>query len=277
MKALIDADVLRMEIGSVGQTVDEAGNIVMRSWDFVEELLDKKIREIVELVWADEYTLFLTSCPRTHRILHRKDGVEFTPNFREEVAVTKPYKGTRKGDKPLHYDNITAYMINCHPCVVAEGMEADDLLATTQTDALRTGEETIICTRDKDLRMVEGNHFGWLCGKQEQYGPKYVSSREGFKFFCTQLLTGDTVDNIPGLPGVGPVKADLILEGCDSMPDMLKAVRDAYKGKYGDSWDAHMLEQGRLLWMCREFGEDGLPIQWGIPEWLHEQNSGEES
>jgi len=267
MKALIDADVLRMEIGSVGQMTNDEGEIEMRSWDFVQELLDAKIREICELCWADEYQLFLTSCPRTHTILHRKGNVEFKANFREAVAVTKPYKGTRKGEKPKHYNNITAYMINCHPCVVAEGCEADDLLAIYQTNALRSGEETIICTRDKDLRMVEGNHFGWLCGKQDQYGPRVVQPREGFKWFCTQLLTGDTVDNIPGLPRVGPVKAAEILEGKETIPDMLKAVREAYKAKYEGSWADHMVEQGKLLWMCREL-EGGEPVQFTLPEWL---------
>lgn len=272
MKALIDSDVLRMEIGSVGQFINEDGVLEMRSWDFVQELLDAKIREICELVWADEYVLFLTSCRRTHRILHRRGTVEYKPNFREAIAVTKPYKGTRKGDKPLHYDNITAYMINCHPCVVAEGCEADDLLSITQTDALRNGEETIICTRDKDLRMVEGNHFGWLCGKQPQYGPKYVSRDEGDKFFCTQLLTGDTVDNIPGLKGVGPVKAEKLLEGKSTYEEMLEAVRDAYKGVYGDDWPDVLIEQGQLLYMSRKRYGNGQVLKWRLPDFLLKEN-----
>jgi len=270
MIALIDADVIRMEIASVGQTKDDEGNIIMRSWDFVEELIDSKIREICTLTWADEPPkLFLTSCSRTHRILHRKDNVQFEPNFRQAIAVTKPYKGTRKSDKPLHYDNITAYLINCYDTVVAEGCEADDLLAHHQTRAIAAGRETIICTRDKDLRMVEGNHFGWTCGKQEQYGPRTVSPDEGYKTFCTQLLTGDTVDNILGLRGVGPAKATVILENAITQEDMLKAVRDAYKSSQGDEWPVHMLEQGQLLWMCTTF-KDGKPVMWEIPDWLLE-------
>ena len=264
MKALIDADVLRMEVGAVGQATNDEGEIEMRSWDFVQEILDSKIREICELTWADEYELFLTSCPRTHRILHRKSDVEFKPNFRHEVATVKPYKGTRKGSKPLHYDNLTAYMINCHPCVVAEGCEADDLLAREQRD------DTIICTRDKDLRMVAGNHFGWLCGKQPQYGPRVVSEEEGFRFFCTQLLTGDTVDNIPGLPRVGPVKAASILEGCNDMEECLKAVREAYRAFYGDEWVDRLAEQGKLLWMVRTYTRKGEPVSWRVPQWLTE-------
>lgn len=278
MRPLIDADVLRMEVGSVGQHVDEEGNIVMRSWDFVEQLLDGKIHEICELTWSDEPpVLFLTSCPRTHKILHRKGNVEFQPNFREDVAVTKPYKGTRKGDKPLHYDNITAYMINCFKCIVAEGCEADDLLAYEQTKALARGEETIICTRDKDLRMVQGHQFGWACGKQEAYGPRVVSVEEGLKTFCMQMLTGDTVDNIPGVPRIGPKKAADILEGKETYEEMLKAVREAYRAFYGDAWADHMTEQGKLLWMCTEFAE-GKPVQWKLPEWvLNEQDTSKES
>ena len=275
MRALIDSDVIRMEIGSVGQVKDEEGNVVMRSWDFVEELIDNRIREICTLTWADEKPLlFLTSCQRTHSILHRKKDVQFEPNFREAIAVTKPYKGTRKSEKPLHYNNITAYLLNCYDCVIAEGHEADDLLAVYQMEALRKGEETIICTRDKDLRMVPGQQFGWTCGKQEQYGPRVVSPDEGFKTFCMQLLTGDTVDNIPGLPGVGPVKASNILSNATAQEDMLKAVRDAYRSSYGDEWPMHLLEQGQLLWMCTELKE-GKPVLWTIPDYLLEEDTHE--
>lgn len=241
----------------------------MRSWDWVEEMLDSKIHEICELTWADEPpTIFLTSDSRTHKILHRRSNVEFKPNFRMEVAKTKPYKGTRKVEKPLHYDNITAYLINCYDCIVAEGCEADDMLAYHQVRALERGEETIICTRDKDLRMVVGNHFGWACGKQEAYGPRYVSSEEGLRTFCLQLLTGDTVDNIPGCKGVGPVKAAAILEGKETYKEMLKAVREAYRAVYGDDWADQLSEQGKLLWMVSQFTRTMTPVSWRMPEWL---------
>lgn len=264
MKALIDADILRYEVGAVGEVVNEDGVREMRSFEFVRDLLDSKIEEICDLAWADEKpTLFLTSCKRTHNIVHRKDGVEFVPNFREEVAVTKPYKGTRKGQTPLHYENITAYLINMYDTVVAEGLEADDLLSITQIEA--EPNTTIICTRDKDLRMIPGNHFGWACGKQEAYGPRVVTDSEGQLTFCMQLLTGDTVDNIPGVPRVGPVKATDILEGADTFKSMLEAVREAYRAYYGDTWHVHMEEQGQLLWMTRKL-VDGKPVRWKVPE-----------
>ncbi|QZI86249.1 hypothetical protein PODOV005v1_10015 [Vibrio phage PS32B.2] len=115
--------------------------------------------------------------------------------------------------------------------------------------------------------MVPGNHFGWLCGKQPQYGPRVVSPDEGAKFFCTQLLTGDTVDNIPGLPRVGPVKAEAILNECNGMEECLKAVREAYRAFYGDEWAERLEEQGKLLWMCREMKND-MVVQFSLPEWM---------
>lgn len=266
------------------------------------------MEEICALVWAtEEPLLFLTVDARTKRIMNRplkkkeptpelKKEMEYKPNFREKVAVKKPYKGTRKKDKPYHYDNLTAYILGQYECVTAEGLEADDLLAIYQTKALRDNPDptTIICTRDKDLRMVRGMHFGWACGSQSAFGPEYVDEvgrlnpiikndkvvelkGTGMSFFCAQLIVGDTVDNIPGLPRKGPVKALDILSGADTYPDMLKAVRDAYKAVYEDDWDKELLEQARLLWMVCDLDEDGKPVMFELPEWLYEDRPDEEN
>lgn len=284
MKPLIDADVLRYEIGACGQVTEEDGSISMRDFDFVADLLDAKIKEICELSWADESpTLFLTCCPATHQIIQRRNGTPFKPNFREKVAVSKPYKGTRKQAKPLHYKNITAYLLNNYDCIVAEGLEADDMLSIYQTKARKEGRETIICSRDKDLRMVEGNHFSWECGFAPGFGPKYVTrdgelrpvvkdekvkglKGEGLLFFCAQLLMGDACDNIPGLPNVGPVKAWDLLKDCKSYEEGLIVVTEAYKAKYADRWEELFLEQAHLLWMVRELDENNSPILFKLPE-----------
>ena len=249
--------------------------------------------------WADEPPiLFLTVDARTKRIVNRynKSNPEYAEedkvlkhNFREEVAKRKPYKATRKKEKPYHYDNLTAYILNSYDCRLAEGLEADDLLAIVQTrEAVRNQSEkapTIICTRDKDLRQVEGMHFGWAVGEQSAFGPENVdfcgeirliekSSKvikgTGWKFFCSQLLTGDAVDNIPGLPLCGPVKAFNILKDITLPEDMLRAVRDAYREKYGDVWDKELLEQAQLLWMVREYDAEGCPVMFELPEYLYD-------
>jgi hypothetical protein len=282
MLTLQDADILVYEIASSGQFINDEGVLVIRDFEFVAELLDQKIKEICGECWSDEPPLlFLTNDTTLNRLNNRYRKTQglaplvYKPNFRIDVAKAKPYKGTRKKEKPFHRDNIRAYMLNNYECVIANGMEADDMLAIYQTNA--APNTTIICTRDKDLRMVEGMHYGWPCGKQPQYGPKrvdklgeltYVNNKlkgEGSKFFYSQLITGDSVDNIPGLPGGGPKLAFKLLESATSEGDMFTAVAQGYRDKFGDDWRGQMLEQAYLLWMVTELDSSSQPVMWEMP------------
>ena len=289
MKALIDADVLVYEIGFSGQVIDkDTGELEIMGFDFVSDLLDQRIKEIEAEVWATEPSLlFLTGDKKINKILNKEkirlgeEEIELKPNFRIETAKTKVYKGTRKQQKPYHYDNIRAYMLATYPCVVADGMEADDVMAMYLYDSHVSGKlDVICCTRDKDLRMVPGLHFGWQCGKQLQFGPKRVTELgeielkksgkkiegTGMKFFYSQLLTGDKVDNIPGLPKFGPVKAYKLLNGCNSELELYNVVKEEYQKFHGDIWKESLREQADLLWMVRELDEDGNPVKYKFPE-----------
>lgn len=309
MIPLIDADVLRYEIGFSGEYVDDEGKPQIRDFEFVAELLDQKIKEICGEVWSTEPPiLFLTMDRRLHKKLNKQrdkeikkarvmlatptspeDQValhsrveeliaakEYKPNFRDAIAVKKEYKGNRKAStKPFHYDNLTAYMLTAYECQVAIGMEADDLMSIYQYERIKQ-LDTIICSRDKDLRITPGMQFGWPCGRQPQFGPKRVTelgeltlsgnnkklSGDGLKFFYSQVLTGDTVDNIPGLPRCGPVKAFATLSDCTSEDSMFGAVASLYELHYGDGWHSEMNEQCQLLWMVRELDEEGNIVQY---------------
>lgn len=270
MRPLVDADVLRYEVGAIGEGEDGPA-----SFDFVAEVLDGRIRDICEAVHATEPpVLYLTG----------------KNNFREEIAVTKPYKGNRKDAKPFHFDNLTAYMYNQYPIVIQDGLEADDLMCIEQIKSAKRNSRdhlfeyyewggTVICTRDKDLRMVPGWHYGWECGAQNEYGPVCHTDEDGeiellrdkktpklvghgLLFFYSQLLTGDQVDNIPGCPRVGPVKAYEVLSKDDGLTpyEKVKAVYDA-KGLPQE----YLMEQAHLLWMVRELTPEGKPVLWQPP------------
>lgn len=273
---LIDADVLRYEIGSVGQYIDyddvPEGKLVIRSWKFVQDQLESTIDRICENVGATQPPLlFITGDKSLSEKRIVRDLPVFKENFRKEVAVTKPYKGTRHNEKPFHYDNLTIYMIDHYNAFIANGMEADDEMAIYQSN----NDNTIICSRDKDLRMVKGWHYGWACGKQEEFGPHkydefgYIEHNKsknkivggGFLFFCSQLITGDTVDNIPGLPKAGPVKAMKILEGVTDSDSAFKAVTEAYSEVVGEDYMTYLREQIDLLWMITEVDDKGEPIR----------------
>lgn len=286
MKCLIDADVLRYEIGHCGQYPDpESGEMLYRDFDFVADLLDQKIKEIEAECWATEpSTLYLTNDRRLWKKENKqlkkegKEEKEYQPNFRDAVAEKKVYKGTRKSEKPFHYDNLTAYILATYDVKIAYGMEADDLMSIDQfarIDQL----DTIICSRDKDLRITPGMHFSWQCGRQGQWGPHRVTELgevslkggkklvgTGLKFFYSQIIMGDTVDNIPGLPRGGPVMAFATTESCESEIELFTRVSKLYEKVYGEGWRKEMQEQATLLWMVREVTEEGEPVKYVFPD-----------
>ncbi|HET8689279.1 MAG TPA: hypothetical protein VFM18_21925 [Methanosarcina sp.] len=269
MQPLLDADVLAYEIGfaaEVGWKSMKEGEVVdPPPFEYVAELLDNRIAEICGKVMATEPPiLYLTG----------------KSNFRDKIAKKIPYKGNRDTQKrPFHYKNLRAYMQVKYRCVVTDGIEADDAMCIEQVSVPRWGE-TIICTRDKDLRQCPGWHFGWELGNQPQFGPELV---EGFgyiklssdnkkltgvgdKFFYAQVLMGDQVDSVPGLPNIGPKKAYELLVNTNTKEEAEKAVVEAYKGAYGDNWREEMLEQAQLVWMVRELDEEGNPVMWEFIE-----------
>jgi hypothetical protein len=87
-------------------------------------------------------------------------------------------------------------------------------------------------------------------------------SGAGLSFFYAQLLTGDSVDNYGGIPGIGPKKAYDILLGASTEQELCERVSQAYLQHYRKPELAleMMTEQGRLAWMQTEEGE-----LWSIP------------
>lgn len=173
-------------------------------------------------------------------------------NFRVGLATIKPYKGNRDPThKPIHGPAIKEYMLDKYVTVVSDGCEADDLLSIQQHKYLAAGVDSCICTIDKDLDMVPGFHYNYVTG--ERY---YIPEDEAQVYFWRQMLTGDTVDNIPGVSGIGKKKAEKIIEFGMTPEEMYAAVHPLYVQCYGEEFaDAALLENGRLLWMQTYEGE----------------------
>lgn len=143
------------------------------------------VSTIVETVGASEYCVFLST----------------GTNFRGDIATIKEYKANRKdARKPTHYDAIHEYMMDRFECYKTESIEADDAMALCQTN------KTVICSLDKDMLQVPGLHYNWVKDSKIAVSP-YVGQRKLWQ----QVLTGDSTDNIPGIYGLGPVKARQII------------------------------------------------------------------
>lgn len=266
VKCLIDSDILQYEVAFAAESHWKALHPEASpewladyppDWDFVEEKLLNRIRNIEDECEATEPSVFYFSGKQ---------------NFRYDIAKTVAYKSGR-GQKPFHYRNIGAFLKGLYPYRQEHNLEADDLLAI-ESRVVGEGGRNIICSRDKDLRSVAGWHYGWELGKQPRFGPFLVEGYGdlrlsdcrkkltgwGNKFFLLQCLTGDATDTIPGLPKCGIVSAYDLLHRTSSYEEGLGVVRGEYQRR-GYS-EEYLLEQGQLLWMTRELHPDGSPVLW---------------
>jgi len=284
--ALIDGDIPAYSIGYACQTTIRevwVGGRMEASFESMKELKEWKEKfgytkedtglVVKERIEADSIAnclhsvkVFLNNILEATDAQYYKIYLTGKGNFRDDVATIKPYKGNRHQAPPIHKDAIRQYLIDYWDAELIEGTEADDALAINQTD------KTVICTTDKDLSMVEGWAYNW--GKDEK--PRWISKEEGIYWFYKQLLMGDSTDNIQGIPGIGPKKAEKILAECGSELSMYLAVFEAYAsslypdGVGTDDEDADvyetLLENAYLLWMVRELDEDDKPVMWEPPE-----------
>lgn len=144
-------------------------------------------------------------------------------SFRKEIDAR--YKATRPAppedlsQQMRRVDEIVrAYNI---PVYAEEGLEADDLIAAVVARAMREGDvRIVIVSADKDLMQLvrddDDRVVLWDSMRDRVYGPQEV--KEKFGVLPSQLrdvlaLMGDTSDNIPGVPGIGPkTAADLMTE-----------------------------------------------------------------
>jgi len=129
--------------------------------------------------------------------------------FRNEIY--SDYKANR--DEPpdelkpqfsLIRDAVKAFSL---PCIELPGFEADDLIATYARLAAGTGKRVTIVSSDKDLMQLVGPGIDMLDPvKNKMIGPAEVEERFGVppdKVIDVQALAGDSIDNVPGVPGIG--------------------------------------------------------------------------
>lgn len=220
--ALVDADIFVYRVAFATESEDET-KAVNTMAESLEDLL------MVDLD-VQTWEVFITG----------------KGNFRYDVAVTAPYKGNRKSEKPKHYYLLREYLEKAWDAHVAKGIEADDAIAIKATEM---GTDSVIVTIDKDLNQVPGWHYNFV--KKDLF---FVTEEEGIQFFYTQMLTGDTVDNIKGVKGIGPKKAEKLLDGKSE-----KEMWEICVEQLGS--EERALENAHLLWMLRSPDEKFTPPQ----------------
>ena len=212
--ALIDADSLCYAVGFSSNDAEESIAIAR---------LEETMTELCMELDCEDYKGYLTG----------------KGNFRDSIAVTVPYKGQRISEKPVHLQALRCHLVTSWGFTVVQGIEADDAVGIAAYAVPE--DETIMVHIDKDLNQFRGWHYNYK--KKEKY---YVTEFEGLHSFYTQILTGDRIDNIVGLKGIGPVKAKKVLEECTNENELYQAVLKSYEGD-----QQRVLENGQLLWLQR--------------------------
>jgi len=173
-------------------------------------------------------------------------------NFRNDVPSPLKYKGNRdKNHKPTQYKEIIQFLLENYNTIITNGEEADDAMGIEQSS--KPNGDTVICTKDKDLDMIRGLHYNWTKDRE----PYEVSEEQAIKSFYIQLLTGDRVDNIQGIRGIGNKKASVLLDGIEEEEELLKVAVEQYERAGLTKED--LINNGRLLWIRRKNREMWTP------------------
>ena len=150
-------------------------------------------------------------------------AVSSPTNFRKDLYPT--YKDNRaKQRKPLVLGEIREHLIFNHKAVYYSHLEADDvigILATTPAN-----HEKIVVSIDKDFKSIPALQYNW---NNPDAGVVKITEVDADRNFMTQTLTGDQVDGYPGCPGIGPKRAEAILQNLSDISAMWEAVKQAFK------------------------------------------------
>lgn len=209
---------------------------VHKDWKEILTIVDNYILDILKKTSTEQYCGFLS------------DG-----SFRHKIAKIKEYKGNRKNlPKPPLFNFVKAYLQDVYNFVIIKNYEADDLCIMSKKSLEDTYDITI-ASPDKDLRQVAGKFYDYK--KQESFD---LTEEEANKNLWRQVLTGDTGDNIPGLPGIGPVKADKILNSGRTNEHYGFIVINEYINYYGE-YDGivNFCENYQLVKMIDRFKDTG--------------------
>lgn len=202
--------------------------------------IERTVEELVADLKADQVAIAV-SCPAAD-------------NFR--LAISPDYKANyRKARLPIILRPLQEFVLETYGGWSRPRLEADDVLGILAThDKSFPGMEKIIVGVDKDLRSIPGTQYHPATQERSE-----VSLQEADRAHLYQTLVGDTADNYPGCPGVGPVAAERILSEGGGWPEVVAA----YEKKGLTEADA--LVQARLARILRAEDYDFKnkePILW---------------
>ncbi len=166
--------------------------------------------------------------------------------YEEYKANRRPMPEDLASQLPWIRRVLEAYRI---PALELAGYEADDVLGTLSCRAAEAGYDVVLVSADKDLmQLVEPRVSLYHTGRNKLYGPQDVIEDFGVppeKVADVLALMGDSIDNIPGVPGIGEKGAKALIQEYGSLDELLVRAGELTRKAYREGLQAHQ-EQARL-------------------------------
>jgi 5'-3' exonuclease len=205
------------------------------------------LNELKEVSWANDMLV----------------AVKSPDNYRDEIY--DDYKGHRnlipEELKNKYVPIIRTLAIRKGLAIESKGREADDMLQIWAEEAIAAGHAFIISSGDKDLDCIPGNHLHAKTRIARELTPDYSC-----RFFYEQLLKGDPVDKIPGVPSIGPKKATSWLAPFNTEAAFQAEVAAMYKMAFEDDWRNQLLSNGKMLYLQKHENDWFTLDNWNIQE-----------
>jgi DNA polymerase I len=173
------------------------------------------------------------------------------PTFRDEIfADYKKHRPPPPDDLqvqvPMIHEVLEAMNL---PILGVSGYEADDVMATVAAKGVERGLQVFICTSDKDCRqLIRDNVRLYSLRKREEFDRQKLLEDWGIapeQVVDYQALVGDSVDNVPGVPGIGAKTAAKLLQEFATLDNLIKRVGEVKPQRIQDSLRA-AIESGKL-------------------------------
>ncbi|MDX2104221.1 MAG: DNA polymerase I [Alphaproteobacteria bacterium] len=175
-------------------------------------------------------------------------------SFRNEIYPA--YKAQRPDPPPelvpqfgLIREAVRAFNV---PCIELQGFEADDLIASYARAALTIGDTVTVVSSDKDLMQLVRPGLDLLDPmKNRRIGPAEVVEKFGVppdKVVDVQALMGDSVDNVPGVPGIGQKTAAELIQTYGDLDTLLARAAEIKQPKRREN----LIEYRELAFVSRD-------------------------
>ncbi len=182
-------------------------------------------------------------------------------------AIYPAYKANRpdlpedlRPQFPLTRDATRAFNV---ACIETEGYEADDIIATLAKAAVRAGGSATIISSDKDLMQLVGPGIDMRDPmKDRMIGPDEVFEKFGVdpsRVVDVQSLAGDSVDNVPGAPGIGIKTAALLIQEYGNLDTLLARAGEIKQPKRREA----LIDNADLIRISRQLVtlKDDTPLE----------------